>query len=184
MPGLRRRAPLQGAPTTRKRLLHKTTRARLRVRVHLRNLRVLPDRHRVPPQPASPTRRRRQQGTSPPRSTVRPATQQPQRQRSIMNPLTPITRIMPNCGRPGNCLTRRRFTRSCQVKESPAPWVAGAGHWAHFVQPDAGAAVVNISTLATWWSLAQLIQRSPSVGPRLHCQEASPPKRWRTSDSR
>jgi len=55
--------------------------------------------------------------------------------------------LLTNWGRPGDCLTRRRFTRSCQVKQSPAPRVAGAGHWAHLVQPDAGAAV-NISTLA------------------------------------
>ena len=47
-------------PAARQRLLHKATRARLRVRVHLRELQLLPDQHRVPAHPARPTRPRRQ----------------------------------------------------------------------------------------------------------------------------
>jgi hypothetical protein len=38
-------------------------------------------------------------GQNPPRTTLRQAARQPQRQRSIMNPLTPITHIMPMSGR-------------------------------------------------------------------------------------
>lgn len=46
-------------PPARQRLLHPTTRARLRLRSHLRDLHLLPNQHRVPAHPATPTRPRR-----------------------------------------------------------------------------------------------------------------------------
>ena len=53
-------------PPARQRLLHPTRRAGLRLRIDLRDLHVLPDQHRVPAHPASPTRRRRRQRTGRP----------------------------------------------------------------------------------------------------------------------
>jgi len=46
-------------PAARQRLVHPPAPARLRLRVHLRNLHPLPDQHRVPPRPASPAQPRR-----------------------------------------------------------------------------------------------------------------------------
>ena len=40
-------------PHARQRLVHPPARAGLRVRVHLRDLHLLPDQHRVPPHPAA-----------------------------------------------------------------------------------------------------------------------------------
>ena len=51
-----------------------------------------------PYHPASPTRRRLQQGAEPPSRALPPAPYQPQRQCRIMKNLTTITRIMPRTG--------------------------------------------------------------------------------------
>ena len=54
--------PPRTPPIARQRALHPPARAGLRLRIHLRDLQLLPDQHRVPTHPASPTRRRREQG--------------------------------------------------------------------------------------------------------------------------
>ena len=64
--------------------LHPTRRAGLRVRVDLRELRLLPDQHRVPAHPPSPTRRRRRQRPRPPRRPLRTTPRRPHGRRSIM----------------------------------------------------------------------------------------------------
>jgi Phage integrase family len=91
-------------PLPRKRPLHPTGRAGLRVRVHLRKLHVLPDQHRVPAHPASPTRPRRQPRSTAAGRPVPATTQRPQREPSIMIHLTQITHIRPMTGR---CVRRR-----------------------------------------------------------------------------
>ena len=68
----------------RQRPLHQATTARLRLRGHLRNLRLLPDQHRIPAHPASPARRRQSQGPTTPRRPVRRPPHPPHRGRSIM----------------------------------------------------------------------------------------------------
>jgi site-specific recombinase XerD len=82
-------------PPARQRLLHTARRARLRLRSDLRELHLLPNQHPIPPHPPSPTRRRRQEGTTTPSRPVQPAPHQPQRQPSIMINLISITHIMP-----------------------------------------------------------------------------------------
>jgi Phage integrase, N-terminal SAM-like domain len=76
----------RGSPPARQRLLHEASRARLRVRVDLRDLHVLPDQHRVPAHPPSPTRPRHQHGPAPPRRPLHRLLQRPQRKRSIPRP--------------------------------------------------------------------------------------------------
>ncbi|HET6910424.1 MAG TPA: tyrosine-type recombinase/integrase [Mycobacteriales bacterium] len=82
-------------PTARQRLLHPAPTARLRTRQRLRELRLLPNHHRVPTHPASPTRRRRREEPDGPSAAVQRAPRPGRQGRSIMNPLTNITHISP-----------------------------------------------------------------------------------------
>ena len=66
-------------PPARQRLVHPPAPARLRLRIHLRNLQLLPDQHRVPAHPASPARPRRRTRPDRPPAALRPAPQ-PHRQ--------------------------------------------------------------------------------------------------------
>ena len=82
-------------PPARQRLVHPAPAAGLRLRVHLRNLQLLPDQHRVPPRPCRPARPRRRPRPDQPPGTLRPAHPPDRRHPSIMISLTTITRIMP-----------------------------------------------------------------------------------------
>src|SRR5205823_2236262 len=79
-------------PDARQRLLHPAARAGLRLRVHLRNLHLLPDQHPVPPYLASPARRRHRQTPRPPRATVRLAARPTRPGRLMTQPVLRLAR--------------------------------------------------------------------------------------------
>ena len=77
------------SPHARQRLLRATRRTRLPLRIDLRILHLLRHHHRVPPHPASPTRRRPQERANPTPTDLRRTPRPPRSNRD----LTPITHI-------------------------------------------------------------------------------------------